>query len=628
MVQLILFFFHRSRNRTLPLIALWIALIAGPLSAQTADVTVAVDVNTVINPRSTLLLGITYDARSSMRGASGPIGYHDTSGALLPGIQPLFGDFPVVSFRYPANAVSFGFNWKASVGHPALRPAQNIVGIGPAQPMKFGFDEFMAMTAARGALPKDVQIMLTIYTKGTPGLTQLQAAAAIDDAAISAADWVEYANGADSSKNPGGGVNWAAERMKNGHPAPYGIRIWNLGNEPWGSGEFGNDTAAANKYAATVRPIIDSMLTRDPSILITIPSTGPATSPWNTTLMNHPLLKGKVYAISPHFFPEETAVGGAIPLGVAKVETALPALIDSAKAKGWGVIVGDFAHGIPTANGVPVGDPNLAMQWQGANLTADFLLMISQQRNIERANFWAYGLPQGTWHPIRLNGPGSYTLLPAGMLYKKLFPLFLDRSVSVKTVSPKGSDGNAYSVRAGGFMSADSHSLSIIAVNRDKQDSHIVSVSGVAGYSVVDATLMTGGSLTAEVIDAQAVSPAPNGTFALPPMSVLSVRYGKTAVTAVSESNILPTGSLLLQNYPNPFNPSTTIQFRVRRSGRAVLTLYSMLGQQVAELFDGQTEAGAIVQHTFDATGLGSGIYFLQLRANGESATRRIVVLK
>lgn len=615
------------RSIRLTIIALLTLIQAGTLPGQVADVIATVNTKKIVHPDPKLLLGITFDARSGMRGSSGPVGYHDTNGVMLPGIQSVFSDFPFSTLRYPANAISFGFNWKWSVGPSAKRQPQDIVGIGPAQVMKFGFDEFMAMTNAHGAASKDIQIMVSIYSKGTAGLTQLQNAAAIDDAAQSAADWVEYANGKDSSVNLGGGVNWAAERMKNGHPAPYGIEIWNLGNEPWGPGEFGNDTAAANKYAAMVRPIIDSMLTRDPSVKITIPATGPATSQWNTTLMNHPLLKGKIYGISPHFFPDETVVNGAIPLGVAKVAAALPAMIDSAVTKGLKVIVGDYAHGIPIANGIPTGDPDLAMQWQGANLSMDFLLMLSQQQTVERANFWAYGLPSGTWHPIRLNSPGNYTLMPVAALYKKLFPLFLDRSVSVVTVSPKGSDGNPYAVRAGAFMSADSASFTVIAVNRDKNDSHLMSVNGVQGYTPVEIRILSGDALTADVIRDEPASADASGNFSLPPMSVLVMRYGKDIAVKVRPTKKVASDFVVMQNFPNPFNPITTIQYTLPDAGAVTLTVYDYIGRVVFQTIHEDQSAGTHTQQ-FDASTLASGVYISELKSVGNVEYVRMMLLK
>ena len=46
-----------------------------------------------------------------------------------------------------------------------------------------------------------------------------------------AADWVEYCNAPNDGSNPRGGVDWAAERARNGHAAPYGVKYRELGNE-------------------------------------------------------------------------------------------------------------------------------------------------------------------------------------------------------------------------------------------------------------------------------------------------------------------------------------------------------------------------------------------------------------
>jgi alpha-L-arabinofuranosidase len=50
--------------------------------------------------------------------------------------------------------------------------------------------------------------------------------------AHSAAEEVEYLNGAATSY-------WGAKRAKNGHPEPYHIKYWNIGNEPWGTFQIG-----------------------------------------------------------------------------------------------------------------------------------------------------------------------------------------------------------------------------------------------------------------------------------------------------------------------------------------------------------------------------------------------------
>jgi hypothetical protein len=60
----------------------------------------------------------------------------------------------------------------------------------------------------------------------------------------------------------------------------------------------------------------------------------------------------------------------------------------------------------------------------------------------------------------------------------------------------------------------------------------------------------------------------------------------------------------LSQNYPDPFNPSTMIQFTVPASGRVVLTIFNVLGHQVATIFNGEAAAGVNHQVEFNASNL------------------------
>ena len=85
----------------------------------------------------------------------------------------------------------------------------------------------------------------------------------------------------------------------------------------------------------------------------------------------------------------------------------------------------------------------------------------------------------------------------------------------------------------------------------------------------------------------------------------------------------------LLQNYPNPFNPSTTISFELTRPEYIRLSVYTMLGQQVAMLAEGKRKAGWY-RIAFNADQLPSGIYFYRLeQLSGEVLfTRRMTLIK
>lgn len=107
--------------------------------------------------------------------------------------------------------------------------------------------------------------------------------------------------------------------------------------------------------------------------------------------------------------------------------------------------------------------------------------------------------------------------------------------------------------------------------------------------------------------------------------------YGYTAnvVTDLEEDVISTTPSSfeLAQNYPNPFNPTTKIQFSLPEAAKVKLTVYNILGQQVAELANGQKSAGTY-SITWDAADLTSGVYIYRLEAGNQIVTKKMTLLK
>jgi hypothetical protein len=100
----------------------------------------------------------------------------------------------------------------------------------------------------------------------------------------------------------------------------------------------------------------------------------------------------------------------------------------------------------------------------------------------------------------------------------------------------------------------------------------------------------------------------------------------RTIITSVlSQPN--PAECFMEQNYPNPFNSATAIRYTLSDRGFVSLRVYSVLGQLIATLRNGEQDAG---HHTvtFEGTNLPSGIYVCQFISQGTVQTRRIVLLK
>ena len=94
----------------------------------------------------------------------------------------------------------------------------------------------------------------------------------------------------------------------------------------------------------------------------------------------------------------------------------------------------------------------------------------------------------------------------------------------------------------------------------------------------------------------------------------------------------LPQEYALYQNYPNPFNASTVIAFDLPYNSHVTITVYNVLGQQVTTLVDGRLPAG---NHrvtwngtSSSGTSVASGIYYYRLRADGFTATRKMILVK
>ena len=92
-------------------------------------------------------------------------------------------------------------------------------------------------------------------------------------------------------------------------------------------------------------------------------------------------------------------------------------------------------------------------------------------------------------------------------------------------------------------------------------------------------------------------------------------------------SNTIVTKYLLLQNYPNPFNPSTKIDFQVPKSSNVKITVYDILGREVATLVNEKLSAGKY-EVQWNALKFASGVYFYRIEAGQYTNVKKMVILK
>ncbi|HEX3159353.1 MAG TPA: alpha-L-arabinofuranosidase C-terminal domain-containing protein, partial [Gemmatimonadaceae bacterium] len=191
------------------------------------------------------------DQTSLMPGDTAPGGVRRDVFERVVALRPAF-------LRWPGGNVAQDYHWRWGVGPRDGRPTwANLSWKNEPEPGDFGTDEYLALSRALGAEPT-----LTVNVEGR-GATPEDAAA-----------WVEYCNGPATSR-------YGAMRAANGHPEPYGVRYWEVGNEIWGDWVRGHSDAAT--YARNLARYAEAMRRVDPSIRVI--AVGDNDMDWNRTVL-------------------------------------------------------------------------------------------------------------------------------------------------------------------------------------------------------------------------------------------------------------------------------------------------------------------------------------------------------
>jgi hypothetical protein len=152
--------------------------------------------------------------------------------------------------------------------------------------------------------------------------------------------------------------------------------------------------------------------------------------------------------------------------------------------------------------------------------------------------------------------------------------------------------------------------------------------------SVTRINIAPGASFTDSI---QATAPGPSGILDGLAFIVSNAKTGTDTIALrlsvvlvdVGERDLhaTPTVFALDQNYPNPFNPTTTIRFGLPHRSMVRLTVCNTLGQSVAELVNGELEAGYhLVQ--FNGETIASGVYLYRLAAGDFMQTKKFCLVR
>ena len=108
---------------------------------------------------------------------------------------------------------------------------------------------------------------------------------------------------------------------------------------------------------------------------------------------------------------------------------------------------------------------------------------------------------------------------------------------------------------------------------------------------------------------------------------IIEVRQSSSA-TSVEDLNLgIPVTYVLNQNYPNPFNPSTKIRFGLPKESNVRLSIFNILGQEVARPVQSVLSAG-YHEVNFNANIFPSGIYIYRISAGSFNEIKKMLLIK
>jgi alpha-N-arabinofuranosidase len=179
--------------------------------------------------------------------------------------------------RYPGGNFVSNYHWQDGIGPKDQRPPRMELAWSRLETNRFGTDEFVDFAKRVGTEP------YFSVNMGTGTIEEAQ-------------QWVEYCNVKE-------GPYFAELRKKNGHPEPYGIKYWSLGNEMDGFWQMGH--LNAEDYAKKAREAAKLMKLTSPDIKLVAAGSSnyrPNADPneWNATILHE--LRDVVDYIALHMY--------------------------------------------------------------------------------------------------------------------------------------------------------------------------------------------------------------------------------------------------------------------------------------------------------------------------------------
>ena len=212
---------------------------------------------------ATLQIGFTGDGVAYLDQVSMMSAAARKLGGFRPDTLKALQELKPALIRWPGGGYADSYHWMNGIGPQADRVTEHWIW-DDMDPNALGTDEYIHLCHLTGAAP-EICINIGPPTANTSLRQQY---------VREACHWLAYCNAPVTNK-------WGAMRAKYGHPKPYNVKYWEIGNEVW----WGRDGLTVTKYVQVLHQFVPALKRIDPSIQIIACGTGGLNQTWNQQLI-------------------------------------------------------------------------------------------------------------------------------------------------------------------------------------------------------------------------------------------------------------------------------------------------------------------------------------------------------
>jgi alpha-L-arabinofuranosidase len=502
--------------------------------------------------------------------------------------------------RWPGGYFSELYRWKDGIGPQHKRGVYPVEAWNDRDVNSFGTDEFMTLCRRLNAEP------IIVINTGHRYSASPQA-----EYIEEAKQWLEYCNGPATS-------TWGARRAANGHPEPYNVKYWEMGNEIF-------LTRSASVSVNFVKAFVPALKAIDPSIKIIACGSGSFDQNWNRTVINQ--CAKLIDYISTHHYEDIANYR----TGVTNYENytkELEGVIAASANPDIKIYMSEWNvwSGLDWRNGLYAGGMLNMFERQGEYMHVAGPALFLRHSSANDWNNALVNFDNTDWFPA-----SNYVIMKFWRDHYAKNYLAIDGSNSGLNVST--------------VRTENGQEIFFKVINTSPKDIPVqLKIDGSFQLKAAILEQIAPGSLTAandmanpdnlhvEKGNAELVTGQVH--FTIPRYAGVIVTLSQDSTDGAGPGN---NGSTikdyrLYQNYPNPFNPTTVIQFELPKTEHVTLRVADIMGRETAVLINGEYKNGRYLSEWAgtDENGLpvSSGVYFCELVTASHKVVRKMLLIR